>query len=75
MKLKMFCASVILLFAAAAFAESFPVVKDGRSLCKFTLGNGKYDSFAKQEFQDLMRTVTGSENESAAKDGRHQSKI
>jgi hypothetical protein len=72
MKLKLFCASVILLFAAAAFADSFPVVKDGRSLCKFTSGNGKYDSFAKQEFQDLMRTVTGAESESAAKDSKEK---
>lgn len=59
MKLKTFCASVILLFAAAAFADSFPVVKDGKSLCKFHSGTGVYDSFAKQEFQDLMCTVTG----------------
>ena len=61
MKLTMFCATVILLLAAAVFAESFPVVKDGKSLCKFQTGTGVYDSFAKQEFLDLMRTVTGAD--------------
>ena len=63
MKLKMFCASAILLLAAAAFTESFPVVKDGKSLCKFHTGTGVYDSFAKEEFLDLMRTVTGAGGE------------
>ncbi|MBR2428210.1 MAG: DUF4838 domain-containing protein [Lentisphaeria bacterium] len=66
MKWKMYCASAMLLLAMAVFAGSFPVVKDGRSVCKFTVGNGKYDSFARQEFLDLMKFVTGAVENSAA---------
>ena len=66
MKLKFLAAVSLLLCGIMVCADSFPVVKDGKSLCKFQTGSGTYDSFAKQEFLELMKFVTGADGKSSA---------
>ena len=50
MNLKFLTAVSLFLCGIIVCADSFPVVKDGKSLCEIQTGSGTYDSFAKQEF-------------------------